>query len=190
VGGLQGIRFAVDLAQRQLRQWTEEPAMVESLGRIVSQTDEALRSGEAIVDWLRPDPTRTATLAATIEECVALLRIDWSMRGIEVETSAGAGERHVQAHGLREVLAASLFALSDALGTPADVEIVASADASTVELRIGVRVIARDAFPPTPPARAFGWDEVAALARANGVEWSRQELSISMRVPGATALAA
>jgi hypothetical protein len=190
VGELQGIRFAVDLAQRQLRQWTCEPAMEESLTRVASQAAQAQKSGDAILDWLRPDSAKKSTVRATVEECLALVRTDWSMRGIEVHVTVPSTDREVAGHALREVLAASLIALSDAMRTPADVDVIASDDGTRVELSIAARVAAREAFPPMAVARAFGWDDVQALARADGVDWSRQDLSISMRFPGAAALAA
>ena len=159
--------------------------MRDSIGKIPAAASEAIATCHSMIEWLRPDDGASATLAEVVGQCVKLAGDDWRMRGIQATIGIPdpAGQARVPRSAARELVVASLLAMTDLHPGPLDIEIVAALEGDAVELRLQWRIAARPVpFPPaTTRDRALEWDDVAVLAAAHDVCLSRAGDSLSLR---------
>jgi hypothetical protein len=175
VGELQSVQFAVSLARR---------ATVEAIARIGDQANAAAGRGQAITDWLRPDPEATITVGEAVHACLDLVGTEWSLRGIEVEANVPQPDLAVKSAAFREMLAAILVALGDAMPGAADVTLSARKRGGDVVVSVRGRAAPRDGDGARVSLyRDLRWSDVAALARAHGIHWARRGEHVIARVP-------
>jgi hypothetical protein len=185
MGDLQSIQFLAELAARLLRTGADESRMRDSIGKIPAAAGQAVATCHSIIEWLRPGDSASGTLAEVVSQCVKLAGDDWRMRGIQATIGIAdpAAQAQVSRSAARELVVASLLAMTDLTPGPMDVEIVASLAGYAVELRLQWRIAARPVpFPPaTTPDHALQWDDVAILAAAHDVCLSRAIDSLCLR---------
>jgi len=182
---LHPIAMTADLAARRLQAAQPDLASLrDGSAKIKAQTQAAAASCAAVMVWLAPQPAIVTPLATAVRECLALLGAELGMRGFDIEETLEAGAAVVSQSALRSVLVASLLALTDALPQPADIELTATQGASCVDLRIRARAAERIAdMPGTQEYRAIRWDDVEALASAEGVALFREPGGALLRYP-------
>jgi hypothetical protein len=185
MGDLQSIQFLAELGARLLQTGADESRMRDSIGKIPAAASEAIATCRSMIEWLRPDESAGTTLAEAVSQCVKLAGDDWRMRGIQATIGIPdpAGQARVPGSAARELVVASLLAMSDLHPGPLDIEIVAALEGDAVELRLRGRIAHRPVHFPPPAARehALEWDDVGILAAAHDVCLSRARDSISLR---------
>jgi hypothetical protein len=178
VGELQALRFGVKLAE------TGSGAR-EVLARLGEQVTRSIARAEALTGWFRPDGEASGPVTAAVDDCLALLRTEWQIRGIEpiVQVTSAAA---VRSHAFRELLAAFLVALGDELTGPADVTVRVRQRGGTVVLKLSHAPAAREGDEPRPPwPRQLRWPDVDALAQAHATRWTRRADWVAARFPAA-----
>ena len=113
MGELQAIQFLAELAARQLQASADPAKVQDGLSHIIAQTRNTVGSCRSIVEWLRPDTGATTALGEGIAQCLKLAGDDWPLRGVEATTKLEATDALVDKAALRELLTASLIALTD-----------------------------------------------------------------------------
>ena len=96
VGELQSVQFAVNLAKHACVRANGTNETQDAIGRIAEQAHAAVGRGQAITDWLRPDPAATMTVGEAVHACLDLVGTEWSLRGIEVNASVPAANEVVR----------------------------------------------------------------------------------------------
>jgi signal transduction histidine kinase/DNA-binding response OmpR family regulator len=173
VGELQSVQFAVNLAKHACTRGSGDT--LESINRISDQASAAVGRGQALTDWLRPDPNATTTVGEAVHACLDLVGTEWSLRGIEVNASVPAANEVVKSAAFREVVAAMLVAIGDAAAGAADVSLVVRKRGSNVMVSVRSRASPRDADGARVSLyRDVRWTDVGALARAHGINWARR----------------
>jgi hypothetical protein len=178
VGELQALRFGMKLAQ------TGGDAQ-EILDRLGEQVTRSIARAETLTGWFQPDGEASGPVGAAVDDCLALLRTEWQIRGIEAivqVTSAAA----VRRDAFRELLAAFLVALGDELTGPADVTVRVRQRGGRLMLKVKHAPAAREGDAPRSRwPRQLYWPDVNALAQAHATRWTRRANWVAARFPTA-----
>jgi hypothetical protein len=181
---LEPIGMMAQVIERRLRQGAPEFARIEAdLGKVHGFARDAVRVNLDVVSWLAPEPDDAAriSLESGVQECVALLRGHFGFGGFSLRRLPGDGAHEVARTALRTLLPAVLFALADEPRATALITVRAGAPA-VVTVRVE-----HDGAARTPPAQApsplLHWDEVEALARAEGVGLRRDGDTVVLEFP-------
>lgn len=183
MGDLQAIQFLAELAARQLQASADPGKVQDGLSHIIAQTRNAVGSCRSIIEWLRADAGAATALGDGVAQCLKLAGDDWPLRGIEATTDLKAADALVDKAALRELLIASLLALTDMHPGTLDIVVQSVADAEDVELKLHSRAADRRAsMPPAAHERRFTWADVQMLAKAHGVGCSCQADGATLRL--------
>ena len=161
---LQPIGMITEVMERRLRQPSPDLVQVhESMSKINGFSRAAVQSCLDVVSWLAPEEGALIALDAGVAECVALLRSNFNFRGFTLKDEVGGVPVEVSRAGLRNVLPASMLALTDGAASPADVVISAEArsragraDDRAAPDRRRRRLRRRQALPAAGLARGTG----------------------------------
>lgn len=184
---LQPIGMITEVMERRLRQPDPDMSQVqESMARINGFSRAAVQSCLDVVSWLAPEQGAAVALDAGVQEAVAMLRSNFNFRGFTLKDEVGAVALQVSRSALRNVLPATLVALTDHGPSPADVVVRASVEAGRAVL--GVTLTPTDGsggFAGDPPYRLLEWHEVEALAQAEGARVERDGREARITLPAA-----
>ncbi len=186
---LQPIGMITEVMERRLRLPDPDLAQVhESMDRINGFSRAAVQSCLEVVSWLAPEEGASIALDAGVRECVAMLRSNFSFRGFDLKDEVGSPAVNVPRAALRNVLPASLLALTDRAASPADVVVSAQDSAGRAVLTVSLLPTAGAAgVAGDPPYRLLDWPEVQALARAEGVALEREGRQVRLTFDRASA---
>ena len=172
---LQPIGMVTEVMERRLRAPTPDLAQVhDGMSKINNFSKAAVHSCLDVITWLAPEPGATISVQDGVQECMALLRSNFSFRGFNVRSEVEAAPQPVGKSAFRMLLPGVLVVLSDETQSPADMTLSASSDGDTVRLQVAVHRTEGDTGPMGElPYRTMKWAEVEALARAEDVELAR-----------------
>jgi hypothetical protein len=184
MGELQTIQFSAELAARMLDTGATGPKLDECIRQLPDQTRAAVSSCRAVIEWLRPDDKATTTVGEAVQQCLKVAGDDWVLRGIESSTDFKSGDARVSKPVLRELCVTSLLALTDSHPGPIDIAISSATAGAEVVLSVSARQVERKSpFPPLTLYRSLSYDDVMAIAKADGVSCSCAEGTITLRLP-------
>ena len=190
VVNLQAVAMMAEVLNARLERGTPDPAELEAnISKMNRLAREAVMTCLKVAAWIEPAEDETTRLHEGVQECVDLLRSSFNFRGHGLVNDVPASEFEVSRVALRNLLAASLISLGDGASGPSD--FTASAEVSPGFAVLTVRGVPRpdddglgeDMLPATTSYRALDWNDVQALALAEGVELFRTQDQIVMRIP-------
>ena len=172
---LQPIALITEIRERRLVSPEPDLEQVhEGLTRINGFSRAAVQSCLDVVSWLAPEDGIVIALDAGVQECVALLRSDFTFRGFTLTSDVGEAPLAVARTGLRNVLPACLLALTDRAVSPCDIVLKARLAPDMAVLTVTLRPgQGRTGYAGEAPYRLLEWHEVEALASADGVGLAR-----------------
>lgn len=184
---LQPIGMITEVMERRLRGPAPDLGQVhESMARINGFSRAAVQSCLDVVTWLAPEDGATIALDAGVQEAVAMLRSNLSFRGFTLKDEVDANPLEVSRAALRSVLPAVLVALTDRAASPADIVLAAAAGTGEAVLTVAVHPTdGGEGFAGDAPYRLLEWDEVQALAAAEGAGLEREGERVRIRLPAA-----
>ncbi|MEJ7930243.1 hypothetical protein WG922_09675 [Ramlibacter sp. AN1015] len=182
---LQPITMAGEVLERRLR--APEPKLDdvrEGAVRITGFSRTAVRSCLDVIAWLAPDPSQVVSVREAVAETVDLLSSSFGFRGVALRNEVEDGPWCVARTGLRHLLPACLLLLSDDAGPPAEIHLRAQpGDDATVRVLLELEPAdGPEGDMGEPPYRPLRQDEVEAMARAEGIAFSREGDTIVLRV--------
>ena len=185
VGALHPIELIAEAIEQRLQAAAPDLANVsENLGKIKNLSRSAVLSCTALAGWLSPEEGAVTMLGEGIDECLAVLKSDFSMRGFALRNEAREIGVDVSRAALRNVLTASLIAATDTAPRPADLVLTTALAQGRAVLSILVRPADGDAGLTDAAAyRRLEWSDVGALAQAESVELLREGERVTMRYP-------
>lgn len=185
VVNLQPIGMIYEVMDRRLRAPVPDLAQVQdSAGKINGFAKAALASCIDVVGWLAPDDAVAITVPAAVRECSSLLATSLGFRGYALRSEVGEVPGHVRRSAIRNLLAATLVHCTDHHPSPADLVLAAAAEADAAMVTVGVRRTEGDqGMGPELNYRKVGWDDLQALADADGVQLQREDDRILLRFP-------
>jgi hypothetical protein len=180
---LQPIALITQVIERRLREDRPDVARIgEDMAKVHGFARAAVGANLDVVSWLAPEAAQAVELDAGVEECVALLRSHFSFRGFQLRHVAGAGMQPVARAAVRMLLPAVLFGLTDEGRAPAEVLIRTEATGGAATAVLEVRETEGGSGEPAhAPYRLLGWDEVQAMAAAEGATLTHQGGSARLR---------
>jgi len=171
---LQPIGMVTELLERRLRGPAPDLVQVQDgMAKINHLSKAAVQDCLDVISWLAPEPGATITVDEAVQDCMTLLRSNFSFRGLLLGTQVSGLAQPVARAAGRMLLPAALLALTDTKEGPGAVSIAARADEDYVTLDLQWRRTGGD--PPLSTEmhyRRLQWPEVQALARAEDVELS------------------
>jgi len=182
---LQPIGMITEVMERRLQAPAPDIARVhQSMAKINGFSRAAVQSCLDVVSWLAPEAGTVVALSAGVQECVALLRSSFNFRGFVLKDEVGDSPATVSRAGLRNVLPATLLALTDRAESPAELVLSAQLAAEQVTLSAALRPTEGPAgFAGDAPYRLLEWHEVEALARADGIVVERAGDGARLSIP-------
>jgi hypothetical protein len=172
---LQPIGMLSELMERRLRGADPDFSL---LGEDMEKVQDFARAGVGasldFVTWLAPEPGTRVPLQAGVTECVALLRTQFSFRGITLRHDLDGWSEPVSQSALRVLVPAVLFGIADEGVAPTDLTISATRETGRLQLRMRSEAgQGSEGFAAPAGYRELGWDEVEALAVSEGVGLAR-----------------
>jgi hypothetical protein len=185
VVNLQPIGMIYEVMERRLRAAAPDLAHVQdSAGKINGFAKAALQSCVDVVGWISPDDAATCTVPAAIHECTGLLATSLGFRGFALRNEAGELPGLVRRAAIRNLLSATLLHCTDDHQASADLVLHSAHEDQCALVTVAVR--------PTPAGqgissdanyRAIGWNDLQALALADGAQLGREDGRILLRFP-------
>ena len=184
-GALQPVGMMAALLERRLK--GASPDLVQ-LGQnsqaLNALSREAAATSLSLMGWLAPKDNDLLAVGAALEESLALLHTELSFRGFAVVNQAASSQLLLSRSMLRSVFTASLMALTDQAHDAASVVISAAQSDDQIQLKISLQPggnAALGGFSGRALAyRLIGWDDVLALAQAEGVTLSHDDCSVQL----------
>jgi len=191
VVNLQPIGMIYEVMDRRLRAPQPDLANVhDSAHKINGFARAALASCLDVVSWLAPEEGATTTVPEGVRECTGLLATSLGFRGYALRNDAVAVDGTVRRSAIRSMLTAILIQATDANLPPAQLVLTAEAQSRGVRLTLSLTPsTGEEGFATEAGYRALEWDDVEALAVAEGVELARAGSTISLVIPWARAQA-
>ncbi len=176
VAHLQPIGMVTELLERRLRAPAPDLHQAhDSVAKINGLAKVAAQDCLDVITWMAPEPGATVPIGQAVQDCIALLRGNFSFRGVSLRADLVDLPQPVGRSAARMLLPACLLALTDTLEGPAEITIGAQAsdDVATVEFR--VQRTEGEGYEQQLNYRALQWPEVQAMARAEDVELSHTD---------------
>jgi hypothetical protein len=189
VVNLQPIGMIYEVMDRRLRAPVPDLAHVQdSANKINGFAKAALTSCLDVVSWLAPDDTVTVTVEEAVRECSALLATSLSFRGYALRHQATPLPGPVRRSGIRSLLSGVLIHCTDHVAAPADLELSCAAELEAARVSVNVRQTQGDkGFTGEPNYRRITWEDLQALAAADGVRLARDGQRVDLRFAWAEA---
>lgn len=185
VVNLQPIGMIYEVMDRRLRAPAPDLAHVQDgVDKINGFAKAALQSCVDVVGWLAPDDTATCTVPEAARESTALLATAFSFRGYALHNETAAMPGLVRRSGIRHLLAATLLHCTDDRPAPADLVLAGAAQEAGALLSVTVRrTQAAPGLRGEANYRPVTWDDLQALAQADGTAVTREGERILLRFP-------
>jgi hypothetical protein len=175
VVNLQPIGMVYEIMDRRLR--APEPNLADvhdGAQKINGYARAALASCIDIVTWLAPEEDARTTAEEGVRECLALVATSFTFRGFALRNEVGGVTGEVARAAFRNVVIGALVYLSDEQAPPAEIVLSARAAPDGLEMTLAAKPAAGEAgFAPPPVYRPITWQDVEALAQAEGVHAQR-----------------
>ena len=184
-GALQPVGMMAALLERRMKGASPDLAQLGQNSQALNALSrEAAAASLGLMSWLAPKDNELLAVGAALEESLALMNTELSFRGFVIVNQAADSQLQLPRGVLRSVFTASLMALTDAMQDAADVVI------STVQVN-GLTQLNIVLEPGGNPAvsglagdssayRSMSWDDVLALAQAEGVTLSHDACRVQM----------
>lgn len=185
VVNLQPIGMIYEVMDRRLRAAVPDLAQLQdSAGKINGFAKAALASCIDVVGWLAPDDTVAITIPAAVRECSGLLATSLGFRGYALRSEVGEVPGHVRRSAIRNLLTATLVHCTDHQASPADLVLSAAAEADAALVTVAVRPTQGDpGIGAEVNYRKVAWEDLQALAEADGAQVRREGTSVLLRFP-------
>jgi hypothetical protein len=185
VVNLQPIGMIYEVMERRLRAPTPDLAHVQdSATKINGFAKAALASCLDVVSWLAPDESVPISVQDAVRECTALLATSLSFRGYALRNNVSPLEGTVRRSAIRNLLSATLVHSADQARPPCELELSCSSGQGFACVRVDVRQTqGEQVFASEPNYRKLAWEDLQALAAADGVQLHRDSKGIELRMP-------
>lgn len=184
VAHLQPIGMVTELLERRLRSPTPDLHQAhDGVAKINGLSKAAAQDCLDVITWMAPEPGATMPIGQAVQECIALLRGNFSFRGLSLRADLAELPQPVGRAAARMLLPACLLALTDALEGPAEITIGARADDEMATVDFRVQRTEGEGYENQLNYRALQWEDVQAMARSEDVELGHAESSARLDFP-------
>ena len=138
-----------------------------------------------VTEWIEPAEDEGVRLRDGVSECVALMQSSFNFRGFSINNTVPETEFEVCRAIVRNLLAASLFVLTDAAAGACEVMIEAKVVDGFAELKVCCMPCGDPSAgrPVDVSYRPLEWSDIQALAAAESIQVDREGNCIVMAIP-------
>ena len=145
---------------------------------------EASNNLMGLITWLAPKTDDRVTLEEGIEDAVALVRTEFSLKGFTVVNQVGDMHVKLPRSFTRTVSMAALIALTDTAQAPANVVLASQFVDGELVLTISVEPVPGEPQPGSDVSyRRIEWEDVQALAEVESVRITYTADCVELRCP-------
>jgi hypothetical protein len=186
VAHLQPVEMIVELAKRRLgKEPVDLDQIRDGIEKIGLFSKAAMTACMNSVSWLSEEDEAAVDVGEGVRDCVAVLKSGLSFRGFTlIATHAERSQARVSRRRLRTLLTTSVFALSDSLVAPFELTVSTQLQDEVAHIRVeALPSLAGGTFFSEKPARLLDWDDLQALASAEGARVVWQERLVTIQLP-------
>lgn len=186
VVNLQPIGMIYEVMDRRLRAPQPNLAQVqESAGKINGFARAALAACIDVVGWVAPDDAAVAQPDEVVRECCTLLATSLSFRGFALRNEVPEAGGTARRASLRTLLSAALLHLADSQPAPGEITLQGAMEADAARITFAFQAVSADRPQMASELnyRALTWEDLEALAAAEGVPLAREGERIVLRFP-------
>lgn len=192
-GTLQPIGMMSAMLERRIKAATPDMAqLAKNTQALTTLSREAAATSLNLMTWLAPRDNELIAVNSAVEESIGLMATELSFRGFSLDNQATEAVAKLPKGMLRSVFTASLIALTDTVEQPAGVVVSVEGDAGDTRLRITIVAAAPSELAALgnrmPTYRCLQWDDVQALADAEGVHVEHAPDFVQLRYAGVDAV--
>lgn len=189
-GSLQPVGMLAAMLERRMK--AVAPDLVQ-LGKSSQSLNTLSREAAAtslnLMTWLAPRDNDLVDVRSAVEESLGLMTTELSFRGFSVANETADVQMELPRGMLRSVFTASLIALTDRVEGAANVVVTAGMTDSQMHLKIALEAGVSPELlvqgERIQTYRSLGWDDVQALAEAEGVSLSHDDHCVQLFYSGA-----
>lgn len=188
VAHLQPIGMIGTLLERRLAAAEPDlPQVRDGVHRLLASSKAAVQTCLDMVSWFAPPAGQVVPLHQAVAATLALLRSSLAFRGFTLRDELAGQDAPVDPASLRYALPACLLWLTDSAGPPAQVTLRAGVEGAQVRLQLELTPTdTGDGDGSEPAGRPLRGDEVAALARADGIGYVHEGDTITLTLARAS----
>ena len=165
VGEFQPLTLLAALVERSLKSGALDRAAEHSLSR---QSQLASQRCAALLDWVVLPGSVPSPASQALQECTRLVGSVLSLRGFDLTLHDHKLSKPLGSGVWRSLLPAALLHLSDQAQAPGHLHLRPREDAAQTLFNIHIETGRQPADLTDAPERPIRWDDVCALARAEG----------------------
>lgn len=195
-GSFQPVTMMAAIIEKRLRAATADlPALAKTSGDVRALATAATRSSLDLMMWIAPDPQTRVALGQGIQDALQLVATELSFMGFKFDNQTEGLATEVALHHVRGVFVAGLLALTDAAASPANVLLAASREGRDMVVAIALAAVEPAAAASAPSEefhvglatyRPIDWDDVEAIAAADGAYVQHAPMNLMLRLPVAS----
>ncbi len=193
-GSFQPITMMAAIIEKRLLAASPDlPALAKTSHDVRAMATAATRSSLDLMGWIAPDPEAHVALDKGIDDALHLVATELSFRGLSCINAAKGVTTPVALTHVRGTVVAALLALTDVCTRPACVQVTAQREGDTTVVTLTLQDVAtvadvapRDEFQISLASyRKIGWDDVRAIAAADGAGLEHTARNCALRLPRA-----
>ena len=192
-GGFQPVAMMAAIIEKRLRAASPDlPALVKTSSNVRALATAATRSSLDLMGWIAPDLEARVPLDQAIQDALHLVATELSFRGFKFVNQTEGVATEVALHHVRGVLVAALLALTDAAVSPANVLLTAGREGQDMVVTIALTDVGTAAAATAlseefhvglATYRKIDWEDVQAMAAADGVSFTQTAANLLLRLP-------
>ena len=176
-GSMQPVGMMAAMLERRMQAAVPDLVqLAKSSQALNTLSREAVATSLGLMGWLAPRDNDRVAVNGAVEESLALVATDLSFRGFSVVNQTSDMRESLPRGIFRSVFIASVIALTDRAEGAAEVVVSAESAGGKTSLKIALEPGGRSDLATmesyAQPYRSIGWDDVQALANAEGVALS------------------
>ena len=197
-GGFQPVMMLATVVEKRLLAATPDlSTLVKNSSDIRTLAIAATRSSLDLIGWMALDPNARVGLGQGIKDALHLVATEFSFKGFKFVNQTEGEATEVGRDHLRGVFVAALLALTDAAAaSTANILLTAARDGQDVLVSISLTDVGATSGAIAPHEefliglaayRKIDWDDVQAIADADGLSVIYETGSVMLRLPISTA---
>jgi hypothetical protein len=173
-GSLQPVGMMSAMLERRIGSAMPDMAqLAKNSQALTTLSREAAATSLNLMTWLAPRDNEPVAVDSAVDESLGLMGTELSFRGFALDNQAAGSPAKLPKGMLRSVFTASLIALTDSVEQPASVVVTVEGEAPDIRLRIALQLAGPSETASSgnrlPVYRSLKWDDVQAIADAEGV---------------------
>ena len=197
-GGFQPVTMLATIIEKRLLTASPVmPTLIKNSSEMRTLAIAATHSNLDLMGWMVVNPEARVALSKGIQDVLHLLMTELSFRGLKFINQTEGMTTDVKLDHVHGTFVAALLALTDAVTSPANVQITAAQEGQDMLVEIKITDVKATSDASTPSEefriglaayRKIDWADAQAIADVDGLSVIHKATSVELRLPIATTL--